>query len=228
MRIIIAINAPPGNCRLMYNIFMRPLEEIIENRESPRLFLIADTHFGHENIIKYCSRPFKGADEMDSIMIRNWNSVVGADDVVIHLGDFALAGKEQVRTLLLRLNGRKRLIMGNHDWSNRRSDDGKKFRDPGFYREAGFDEVYDQAILLGHYVLSHEPVDIVSPASCFGNIYGHIHDDERYHTVTKGTVCMCVERWNYTPVLFQDVIEAMQEAAAKPHRPFPERKGNLR
>ncbi len=32
-------------------------------------FIIADIHFGHENIIKYESRPFRDADEMNNRLI---------------------------------------------------------------------------------------------------------------------------------------------------------------
>ena len=56
-----------------------------------RIFIIADHHFHHENIIKYCNRPFKSAEEMNSYMIHKWNSVVSEKDIVYHLGDFALA-----------------------------------------------------------------------------------------------------------------------------------------
>ena len=53
-------------------------------------WLISDTHFDHANIIKYCNRPFKDVDEMNNTIWQNWNSVVDADDIVYHLGDFAL------------------------------------------------------------------------------------------------------------------------------------------
>lgn len=53
-----------------------------------KVFIIADTHFYHENIIKYCDRPFENASIMNDIMIEKWNSVVGKSDIVIHLGDF--------------------------------------------------------------------------------------------------------------------------------------------
>ena len=53
------------------------------------IFLIADLHLGHENIIRYCSRPFVPADvaEMDRVLVANWNYSVAPDDRVFFLGD---------------------------------------------------------------------------------------------------------------------------------------------
>ena len=48
------------------------------------IFFTSDTHFGHEAIIKFCSRPFKDAHEMDEVMINNWNNKVGPDDLIFH------------------------------------------------------------------------------------------------------------------------------------------------
>jgi len=78
------------------------------------IFFTSDTHFGHENIIKYCKRPFKDAAEMDKVLIRNWNRVVGPNDLVYHLGDFAVGGGP-AGPYLDQLNGRIILIHGNHD-----------------------------------------------------------------------------------------------------------------
>lgn len=78
-------------------------------------FFIADTHFGHANILEYESeaRPFKTVEEMNDVMIERWNSVVNNKDIVYHLGDFAF-GKHNV-CIASRLNGKKRLVLGNHD-----------------------------------------------------------------------------------------------------------------
>ena len=49
-----------------------------------KTFLIADTHFFHENVIKYCNRPFKSIEEMNQTMIKNWNEMVDDNDIIYH------------------------------------------------------------------------------------------------------------------------------------------------
>lgn len=82
-----------------------------------RKFYIADTHFSHTNIISHCSRPYQSAEDMDEDMVRRWNAVVRPDDVIYHLGDFSfeLGNAKRVRDIFSRLNGRKHLVLGNHD-----------------------------------------------------------------------------------------------------------------
>ena len=55
-----------------------------------RVFVTADHHWGHANILGYCDRPFDNVEEMDAEMVRRWNEVVGSDDEVFHLGDFTI------------------------------------------------------------------------------------------------------------------------------------------
>ena len=93
------------------------------------LFITADTHFGHENILNYCNRPFKSLEHMDSELIRRWNARVKPSDVVLHLGDFSFrntpGGKQGEGSTtnkswdyLKQLNGNVVILQGNHDRNN--------------------------------------------------------------------------------------------------------------
>jgi len=76
----------------------------------------ADLHLGHANIIRYCNRPFVDAEQMNEVLIKNWNDVVGKDDEVYVLGDFAFVKRvPDTVAYMERLNGNITLIRGNHD-----------------------------------------------------------------------------------------------------------------
>jgi calcineurin-like phosphoesterase family protein len=79
------------------------------------VFFISDTHFGHENIIRMCRRPFGSVAEMDEALIARWNERVGAADTIYHLGDFCYRNRCGADTYLRCLNGQIHLIAGNHD-----------------------------------------------------------------------------------------------------------------
>lgn len=67
------------------------------------IYFIADTHFNHDNIIKYCNRPFKNSQEMNEYIIKKWNSVVKKEDTVYHLGDVGFGTTEILKELISRL-----------------------------------------------------------------------------------------------------------------------------
>lgn len=79
------------------------------------VFFTSDTHFGHERIISLCNRPFDSVEEMNEVMIDNWNSVVGPKDIVYHMGDVALGRIAESLPLVGKLNGDIALVPGNHD-----------------------------------------------------------------------------------------------------------------
>lgn len=78
-----------------------------------KVFVTADHHFGHENIIKFCKRPFKTIEEMDNALIDNWNKIVGKNDIIYHLGDFTLGDFKTAENYFKQLNG-KIQVLGNH------------------------------------------------------------------------------------------------------------------
>lgn len=89
---------------------------------TPDVFVTADTHFGHANIIRFCDRPYATAREMDDALVAEWNRVVGDDDDVLHLGDFVMGDDRQAQAMLSRLKGRLHFVRGNHDtrWGHSR------------------------------------------------------------------------------------------------------------
>lgn len=82
----------------------------------PKIFFTADSHYFHSNIIRFCNRPYENVEEMNNALIENWNSVVGEDDTVFHLGDFSFSHRKHENEIIFNeLKGTKVLILGNHD-----------------------------------------------------------------------------------------------------------------
>lgn len=160
-----------------------------------RIWIISDTHFNHKNIIEYCNRPFKDVEEMNKEMIKRWNNTVKKEDIVWHLGDFAMGDKEQVASIVNQLNGRIFLVMGNHDNHTIK-----------WYYECGFERVYDRPVIINDYfILSHHPRTV--GANLYGYLYGHVHNDEIYKDYTSNSFCVCAERINYTPILLDEAMK---------------------
>jgi len=86
-----------------------------------QIFFSSDHHFLHNNVIKYCNRPYENHEVMNEDLIQKWNAKVGKKDLVYYLGDFAIDKHkpQKVHTdldsILNRLNGEKILVYGNHD-----------------------------------------------------------------------------------------------------------------
>lgn len=80
------------------------------------IYFTSDLHLGHEAVVRMQNRPFANADEMNRVLIENYNSVVHKDDTVYLLGDICFRiGVEKANELIASLKGKKYLIRGNHD-----------------------------------------------------------------------------------------------------------------
>lgn len=156
-------------------------------------FFISDTHFGHENILKFepFYRPFDTIQEHDQALIDNWNKVVKKGDIVYHLGDVVFR-KENMWKLGY-LNGDKRLVMGNHDC----------YKTEDYL--TWFTKLYGCLQWQGFCILTHIPVNEAQLENRFKyNIHGHLHskkiDDNRYINVS-------VEQINLTPISWEELKE---------------------
>jgi len=80
------------------------------------VFFCSDHHFGHAAARGFYRRPYASLAEMDQVMIDRWNAAVRPEDVVWHLGDFAVRqSSERIASLLSTLHGCKHLVVGNND-----------------------------------------------------------------------------------------------------------------
>jgi calcineurin-like phosphoesterase family protein len=168
---------------------------------SREIWVTSDTHFGHTNIIQYCGRPFANHELMDEKLVENWNSVVKPGDIVYHLGDVWM-GNQGYRHLHY-LQGRKRLLLGNHD-NGKDSELQKVFQKISLWR------------MLPEFglLLTHVPVHKSSlykqgrkgsPDFTLKNIHGHTHNRGEPDGDTENYKCVCVELTDYTPVNIEEL-----------------------
>lgn len=170
---------------------------------SKDIWVTSDTHFFHENVIKYSNRPFKDAKEMNECLVDNWNSVVKPGDKVYHLGDVAMGPehREELPSLLSKLNGSKRLIVGNHDdipWLSK----------GGWFKKVMLWRVFTEWNLLLTHVPIHESSIHERIVVAGGvNVHGHIHT---YDSPNGPYFNACVEKHNYTPIHIEDILSGVQ------------------
>ena len=183
------------------------------------IYFTADTHFGHANIIKMCERPFPDVETMNESMIAAWNERVRGNDTVYVVGDMFFRCPDP-ESILKRLKGKKRLIVGNHDstWMSK-VDMGRYFLSVDSFLETS-DGAH--ALTLCHYPMVTWKHTIRSYM-----IHGHIHVDTgadfwpllrcRENVLNAG-----VDVNGYRPVTFDELVEnnrkfkALHGARGKP------------
>ena len=218
-------------------------------------YFTSDPHYYHKNVIKYCDRPFtrhvdklkdltfvhpnelneateKDVVEMNEALVANWNSVVTPEDEVIVVGDFAMAFRS-VELYTNRLNGRKILVAGNHDFCHpahkkaKKPDEQKKW--VAKYLHWGWAEVHLKMELdlpgIGLVNVSHMPYKGGGDSGEEERhekhrldddrkilIHGHIHEKGLITRSSKGTlqVNVGVDVWNMTPVSEDRLVELIK------------------
>lgn len=179
---------------------------MIKLDQNKRLFFISDLHLMHENIIKYCDRPFKNAREMTERLIENWNSVVTDDDQIIFLGDFICGCKNPKivsEEIYECLNGEKHFIRGNHD-----TDDKISEKIP-WYKNS--ENVYRTHYNGYDLIMSHYPFEFrkIMPLANALYISGHTHNTSFVIDINIKAVNVSSEAVNYTPILFDDILKRL-------------------
>jgi len=178
-----------------------------EKVNSRNLWFTGDTHFGHKNIIEYANRPFKDADEMDEVMINNWNDKVKENDHIFHLGDFALCKPQLTNEIISKLNGHIHLCFGNHDTSKRRKVFQEAFYDTFEYKEI---DVYDHnTAYTKRIILCHFPFAIWNKCHKGSwHLHGHSHGNYPA-SETSFYLDVGVDSHGYAPINFEDIKKIM-------------------
>lgn len=205
-----------------------------------KILLTSDSHFGHANVIPYCQRPFRDVAHMNEVLIQNWNSVVNPEDEVIHLGDFSF-NERVVAEILPRLNGKKTLVLGNHDKphpANKGKTPEKFLEWVNKYQELGWHEVVLQhkltidgvEFLLAHLpykdpddfyqgqpglvrYVKHRPQDAGVPQLC-----GHVHERWLTRRTLSGTLMLNVgvdapgAPWKMRPATLEEVFNVYKQS----------------
>ena len=191
----------------------------IKYNDGSKIFFTSDTHFCHENIIKFVGRPFENADEMNEALISRWNEKVPEDGLVFHLGDFAFASFKKWEEIRSRLNGEIVLIKGNHDIKQFQKEEQylKLFKYSAWQM---YIEIEKRKIYLNH-----------NPFLCYGGTYrdnaglvyqlfGHVHsikgkgggkDGERLEMLFPTQYDVGVDNNDFTPISWYEVDAIIQQ-----------------
>ena len=145
----------------------------------------SDLHFGDPRLNLY-GRDLvaKNSDEIDEMIIDNFNNVISKNDIIYMLGDIAYSPDKI--SLLSRINGEKILIVGNYD---------EKIPDDVLVKY--FREIYPHAtITLGaeKIYLNHYPTNCSEEMF---NVTGHIHGTWK---VQRNMINVGVDAWHFMPV----------------------------
>lgn len=178
-----------------------------------KLFFTSDPHYGHENILKYCHRPFSSIEEHDEELIRLWNETVPEDGIVFILGDIGFCSETYLKTILNRLNGKIYWIIGNHDW--RRITPGIMNRFECITQQIVI-TVDNKLVYLNHFPFLCYPDSDRHPVYQF---FGHVHsgplsgssDISRLVHLNKRQYDVGVDNNEYKPISFQDIMKKIGE-----------------
>ncbi len=173
------------------------------------IYFVADMHLGHKSIIELCNRPFDTIEEMDETLINNWNEKVKKNDVVYIIGDLIWKGIDP-SIYLKRLNGKKILIIGNHDSNWMCKCDVNEYFE--LVTNMHIDNLNSHAVTMCHYPMLEWKNSRKEGTNKLGYlIYGHIHNrvSEEYHDLFtfSNALNAGVDINNYQPVSFDELIE---------------------
>lgn len=177
------------------------------------VYFTADPHFGHDNIIKGCNRPYDNVQEMNFDMIQKWNRKITKCDTVYILGDMFFRCETPPECILSQLNGQKHLIVGNHDSSWMKKMDVNKYF-------LSVNNMLETSFKTGSATICHYPMVTWNNQHKTYMIHGHIHNDtesDYWHLLCSNPRILNagVDINNFEPVTLEELIRNNEEFKRK-------------
>ena len=177
------------------------------------IWFTADTHFGHAGIIRHRARPFSTVEAMDEGLIQAWNAVVRPRDTVWHLGDLAFGPRGTAERCHRRLNGRKHLIVGNHDGAEVRGLPWESVHDVAELHVDGVRLVMCHYPMLTWHGAARNRGAHVDAVMCHGHVHGTPSDPRLPH-FDPCRLDVGVDMRGMAPVAVETLLEEARAGAA--------------
>lgn len=178
------------------------------------IWFTSDTHFWHANILRFTNAggtrirhefPEDAVEAMNEKMIEEWRKVVAPHDKIYHLGDVSFKYGQELSSVMSRLPGHKRLILGNHDKLK-----GTNLAD--WFQKVELWRCFGKEGFFCTHIPTHRDN---FPHSCKVNVHGHIHagyvkcDDYYFGNPLENPAYMnvCVEVTAYRPIHMDEILE---------------------
>ena len=169
------------------------------------IFLTADLHLGHANIIRHCRRPFSSVEEMDKVIINNWNAAIGPKDEVYIIGDFTMRPAADAHEYLTRLNGHKYFIKGNHDRFLKNFE--SYASDFVWVKDYYVLRTDEYRIVLFHFPILEWDQFYRGAIHCFGHVHNSPLSGERLSLMSGPAFNVGVDVNEFYPVSLTDIIK---------------------
>ena len=183
------------------------------NRE---VFVTSDLHLGHNRDFIFGPRGFSSVEDHDETIIRNWNSVVGTDDIVLVLGDFVMgADRKGNLEKIKRLNGHIVICRGNHDTDIKMTD---YYNCPNVSMRIMENETYANIIQIGkwsfyvcHYPTMIGDFNFIKPGHKKFCLHGHTHSQDKFQFLQYCCYNVALDAHGNKPVNIKDIQKDLGE-----------------
>jgi len=170
-------------------------------------FFTSDPHLNHKRSIEtdHCNRPFNSVEQMNTTIINNWNNKINNNDTVYILGDLAFGNYNQVLDAINSLNGRKILLLGDHDKQIKKDmSEFIKIDNYIFYKNK------DIRIALFHWCIRTWQKSHFNSFHLFGHSHGRLNPIGKSWDIG-------VDNNNFTPLSLDEIIDIMKNRPDNPN-----------